>query len=129
PLLTEYVESLGAQIASRANNGDYSFRFFVVGDESINAFAMPGGFIGVNTGLILASDNESELAGVLAHEVSHVTQRHIARSIYDSQRMSIVSMATMLAAVLLGAAADMPGDAMAGVVTASQAAAIQRQIN
>lgn len=129
PHLTEYVQSIGAQIASHANNGDHRFRFFVVDDPSINAFALPGGFIGVNTGLILASDNESELAGVLAHEVSHVTQRHIARSIYDSQRMSIVSMATMLAAVLLGAATDMPGDAMAGVISASQAAAIQRQIN
>ncbi|MBN1240925.1 MAG: M48 family metallopeptidase [Gammaproteobacteria bacterium] len=129
PLLTEYVESIGSQIASHANNGDHSFRFFVVDDHRINAFALPGGFIGVNSGLILASDNESELAGVLAHEVSHVTQRHIARSIYDSQRTSIVSMATMLAAVLLGAATDMPSDAMVGAVSASQAAALQRQIN
>ena len=129
PQLTEYVQSIGAQISSRANNGDYTFRFFVVDDPRINAFALPGGFIGVNTGLILASESESELAGVLAHEVSHVTQRHIARSLYDSQRTSIVSMAAMLAAVLLGAAADLPSDALTGVVSASQAAVIQRQIN
>jgi beta-barrel assembly-enhancing protease len=129
PLLAEYIQSIGAEIASHANNGSHRFRFFVVDDNRINAFAMPGGYIGIHTGLILASDNESELAGVLAHEVSHVTQRHIARSIYDSQRTSIMSMAAMLAAVLLGAATDMPGDALAGVISASQAAALQRQIN
>jgi predicted Zn-dependent protease len=129
PQLTEYIGTLGSRLASHANNGDYRFNFFVVNDDRINAFALPGGFIGVNSGLILASDSESELAGVLAHEVSHVTQRHIARSIYDSQRTSIVSMAAMLAAILLGAATDLPGDAMQGVVSASQALAIQRQIN
>ena len=129
PLLNEYVQSIGAEIASHANNGSHSFRFFVINDDRINAFAMPGGYIGLHTGLILASENESELAGVIAHEVSHVTQRHIARSLYDAQRTSIVSMAAMLAAVLLGAAADMPGDALVGVVSASQAAALQRQIN
>jgi predicted Zn-dependent protease len=129
PLLTEYIGTIGSQLASRANNGEYDFEFFVVKDDRINAFALPGGFIGVNSGLILASDTESELAGVLAHEVSHVTQRHIARSIYDSQRTSIVSMAAMLAAILLGAASDASGDALQGVVGASQAMAIQRQIN
>ena len=129
PQLTEYIGTLGARLASHANNGDFKFNFFVVNDDRINAFALPGGFIGVNSGLILASDNESELAGVLAHEVSHVTQRHIARSIYDSQRTSIVSMAAMLAAILLGAATDASGDAMQGVVGASQALAMQRQIN
>ncbi len=129
PLLNEYVQSIGAHIASHANNGSHSFRFFVINDSAINAFAMPGGYIGLHTGLILASDNESELAGVIAHEVSHVTQRHIARSLYDAQRTSIVSLAATLAAVLLGAASDVSGDAIAGVVSASQAAAVQRQIN
>jgi predicted Zn-dependent protease len=129
PQLTEYIGTLGSQLASSANDGDFDFNFFLVKDSQINAFALPGGFVGVNSGLILATDNENELAGVLAHEVSHVTQRHIARAIYDNQRTSIMSMATMLAAILLGAAADMPGDAMSGVVTASQAMAAQRQIN
>ena len=115
PQLTEYISLLGSRLASQANDGDHEFEFFVVDDSRINAFAMPGGYIGVNTGLILASENESELAGVLAHEVSHVTQRHIARSIYDSQRTSVLSMATMLAAVLLGAATDVSGDAMQGL--------------
>ena len=129
PLLTDYLGGLGSQLASRANDGDFSFEFFVVKDDRINAFAMPGGFIGVNAGLILASDNESELAGVLAHEISHVTQRHIARAAYDNQRTSIMSVAAMLAALVLGAATDMPSDAVTGVLTASQALAVQRQIN
>ncbi len=129
PQLTEYIGTLGSQLASNANNGDFKFSFFLVKDGEINAFALPGGFVGVNSGLLLATDNENELAGVLAHEVSHVTQRHLARAIYDNQRTSIMSMATMLAAILLGAAADVSGDAMAGVVTASQSMAAQRQIN
>ena len=83
----------------------------------------------MNSGLLLATDNENELAGVLAHEVSHVTQRHIARSIYDNQRTSIVSMAAMLAAILLGAASDAGGDAVQGIVSASQGIMAQRQIN
>ncbi len=129
PQVTEYIRLLGAELASHANDGDFRFEFFVVGDDRINAFAMPGGFIGVNAGLILASENENELAGVLAHEVSHVTQRHIARSIYDQQRTSVMSMAAMLAAVLLGAATDVSGDALGGIITGAQSAAIQRQIN
>ncbi len=129
PQLTEYIGTLGSQLSSHANNGDYQFNFFVVNDSQINAFALPGGFVGVNSGLLLATENESELAGVLAHEVSHVTQRHIARSIYDSQHTSIVSMAAMLAALVLGAATNMPSDAVQGVVTASQAMAAQRQLN
>ena len=129
PQLTEYIGTLGAQLASHANNGDYQFNFFVVNDNQINAFALPGGFVGVNSGLLLATENENELAGVLAHEISHVTQRHIARSIYDSQHTSLMSMAAMLAALVLGAATNMPSDATMGVVTASQAMAAQRQLN
>jgi beta-barrel assembly-enhancing protease len=130
PVLTDYIEGLGRQLATHARGGsDQEFTFFVIDDDRINAFALPGGYIGINAGLITASDSESELAGVMAHEIAHVTQRHIARSIYDSQRTSLVSMAAMLAAIMLGAATDMPVDAMSGVVTATQAAAIQRQIN
>jgi predicted Zn-dependent protease len=129
PFLTEYVSGVGSQLATHVNDGEFDFNFFVVKDDRINAFALPGGYIGVNSGLILASESESELAGVLAHEISHVTQRHIARAAYDNQRNSIVSMAAMLAALVLGAASDMSGEAMQGVVTASQALAAQRQIN
>ena len=132
PLLTEYLSSLGSQLSSLTNDDDedlQEFNFFLVKEDSINAFALPGGFIGINSGLIQASETESELAGVLAHEISHVTQRHIARAAYDNQRTSIMSIAATLAALVLGAATDMPGDAMSGVITASQALAAQRQIN
>ena len=129
PQVTEYIQTLGAKLAGNANDGDQSFHFFVVDDGAINAFAVPGGYIGMNTGLILASESESEVAGVFAHEVAHVTQRHIARSIYDNQRNSVLSMAAMIAAVLLGAASGAGGDAMTGIITASQSAMIQSQIN
>ncbi|HET7130799.1 MAG TPA: M48 family metalloprotease [Gammaproteobacteria bacterium] len=129
PQLTEYLGSLGSQIASHANNGDFRFNFFFVNENQINAFALPGGYIGVNSGLLLATDNENELAGVLAHEISHVTQRHLARSAYDTQRTSIASMAAMLAALLLGAATDAGGQALEGIAIASQAAMAQRQLN
>ena len=129
PLLTEYIQAIGARLAGHANEGEQSFEFFIVDDPAINAFALPGGYIGVNVGLLLASETESELAGVLAHEVAHVTQRHIARSIYDNQRNSVLNMAAMLAAVLLGAATDAGGEATTGLLTATQAATIQRQIN
>jgi predicted Zn-dependent protease len=125
PQLTEYIGSLGGQISSHANNGDFNFHFFFVKDNEINAFALPGGFVGVNSGLLLATNNENELAGVLAHEISHVTQRHIARAMYDNERTSIVSMAAML----LGAAANVPGDAISGVVMGAQGMAQQHQIN
>lgn len=129
PLLNSYISEIGSQLASHANDGDYQFNFFLVRDPTINAFALPGGFVGVNSGLLLTTDNENELAGVLAHEVSHVTQRHIARSALDNQRTSIVSMAAMLAAVLLGAASGADSDALNGIVSASQGLAMQRQIN
>ena len=129
PQLNEYIRLLGSQLARQVNNGEYDFEFFMIDDSRINAFAMPGGVIGVNTGLLLATDNESELAGVLAHEISHVTQRHIARAIYDQQRGSILTMATMLAAVLLAATSDLPAETASGITMATQAAALQRQIN
>jgi len=130
PQLTEYIRLLGAQLGSRANNGDFNFQFFVIDDDAINAFAMPGGVIGVNAGLLLATENESELAGVLAHEISHVTQRHIARSIYDQQRSGILTMAATIAALLIASATEgSDTEAAMGAVTAVQAAAAQRQIN
>jgi len=129
PLVTEYVNEIGHRIAAQANNdGIYDFSFFVIDDPAINAFALPGGFIGVHTGLLEATRNEDELAGVLAHEVSHVTQRHIARSIHAGRRQSIMSMAIMLGAIL-AAAAGGDGDAVSGAIAVAQGTAAQQQIN
>lgn len=129
PQVTEYINDVGHRIAAQANvDGNHEFSFFVVDNPVINAFALPGGFIGVHTALLEATRNEHELAGVLAHEVAHVTQRHIARSIHASQRQSILSTAIMLGAILAGAAGG-GGDAMQGAIAVAQGTAAQQQIN
>ena len=128
PEVSEYIQSLGSRLSSQAHDGTQKFNFFTVRDNGINAFALPGGFIGVNSGLLLETKNESELAGVLAHEIAHVTQRHIARSLAAQSRSSLVSTAAMLAAILVGAAAGGGDAAMAGMA-AAQSLAIQQQIS
>lgn len=128
PLMTEYINEIGHRIASHANDGDHKFTFFIIDDPNINAFALPGGYIGVHTGLLQATRSEDELAGVLAHEVAHVTQRHIARAIHANQRQSILSTAIMLGAVLAGAASG-SGDAVQGAIAVAQGTALQQQIN
>jgi predicted Zn-dependent protease len=129
PQIAEYVNEIGHRIAAQANaEGAHEFSFFVINDPAINAFALPGGFIGVHTGLLEATRNEDELAGVLAHEIAHVTQRHIARAIHASQRQSLLSTAIMLGAILAGAAGA-GGDVMQGGIAAAQGAAAQSQIN
>jgi predicted Zn-dependent protease len=130
PELTEYLQTIGSRLVSHVQNPNPPrFNFFLVKDSSINAFALPGGFIGVNAGLVLATSNESELAGVLAHEIAHVTQRHIARSIQAQSRASLVSTAAMLAAILIGATTGAGGDAMQGAIAVAQGAAAQQRLN
>ena len=128
PLVTEYINQIGNKIAAQTNNGDYDFTFFVIKDSRINAFALPGGYIGIHTGLLEATRSEDELAGVLAHEVAHVTQRHIARAIHASSRQSILSTAIMLGAVLAGAASG-SSDVMQAGMAVAQGTAMQQQIN
>jgi beta-barrel assembly-enhancing protease len=129
PEATEYLQAVGSRIVAQAT-GDSAqrFSFFFVRENSINAFALPGGFIGVNYGLLLASRNESQLAGVLAHEIAHVTQRHIARRIRSQGRASIGMMAAILASILVGAATG-SSDAALGGISMAQGAAMQQQIN
>jgi len=129
PEVAEYVDSIGHRIAATAHDGDLSFHFFVVADDAINAFALPGGYVGVNTGLITATRNESELAGVLSHEVAHVTQKHIARRAAATGRTSILATAAVLAAIVLGATGVAPGEAVEAAVMGAQGAAMQQQIN
>ena len=128
PLVTEYINQIGNKIAAQTNDGNYDFNFFVIKDSRINAFALPGGYIGVHTGLLEATRNEDELAGVLAHEVAHVTQRHIARAIHANTRQSILTQAIMLGAVLAGAASGSSEVIQAGAAVA-QGTAMQQQIN
>ncbi len=128
PQIAEYISEIGHRIAVQANDGDYSFSFFVVDDSRINAFALPGGFIGVHTGLIEASRSEDELAGVLAHEVAHVTQRHIARAIHANSRQSMLSTALMLGAMILGAVGG-DADAVQAGIAVAQGTSAQQRIN
>lgn len=100
PETVEYLNLFAAALTSRAPPGSPGFEFFAVKDASINAFALPGGFIGVHSGLLLAAQSESELASVLGHEIGHVTQRHIARSLSDQKQTSMVTIAAMALALL-----------------------------
>lgn len=128
PEIQEYIQNVGQKLAANAHDGDFQFQFFVVNDPAINAFALPGGYIGVHSGLLLATKNESELAGVMAHEISHVTQRHISRSIYASKQASILTIAAMLGAILVGAATG-SGDIITGGIMGAQGLAAQQQID
>jgi predicted Zn-dependent protease len=100
PELVDYLNQLGNRLGSTTPAAGYGFEFFAVRDRSINAFAVPGGFIGVHSGLILAAQNESELASVLAHEMGHVTQRHIARMLARGRQSSVVQIAAAVLAIL-----------------------------
>jgi beta-barrel assembly-enhancing protease len=118
PEISNYLQTLGQRLVSHTDEPGMNFHFFVVSDPTINAFAVPGGYIGVNTGLILAAENESELASVLAHEISHITQRHIPRMLAEQQRTTMPAMAAMLAAILL---ASRGGEAAVALTTATLA--------
>lgn len=121
PQISQYIQSLGYQLVSVSDAQYLGFNFFVVKDKAINAFALPGGYIGVNAGLILATDNESELASVIAHEISHVTQRHIARFIAKNANSGIIALAGILAAIAVGIQNPEAGKATAAAVLGSQA--------
>ncbi len=121
-----YLDSLGMRLVSVSDEPDGRFHFFLVRDASINAFAVPGGYIGVHTGLFTAADDESELAAVLAHEIAHITQHHLARAYDKADRLSIPALAAVLAAVLVG---TQNGEAGQAILMGTQAGAIQQQIN
>lgn len=115
PEIEAYLNQLGGRLVAASPDPGMGFYFFPLQDPMINAFAMFGGYIGVNSGLILAVQNESELAGVLAHEISHVTQRHLARIIQKQKQISTASMLAMAAALLAARSnADLAGAAVAG---------------
>jgi predicted Zn-dependent protease len=129
PELTDYIQHLGSRLAAQARDDDQNFQYFIIRSSEINAFATYGGFICVNAGLILLTETESDLAGVLAHETAHVRQRHIARSILAQSRMSLGTTAAMLAAVLMGAASGAGGQAIEGAIAMSQGIALQQSMN
>ena len=126
PELTDYLNNLGYRLVSASAENRQDFEFFVLRDNTLNAFALPGGFIGVHTGLILAAQSESELAAVLGHEIAHVTQHHLARIITKQEQSTITSLAGLAVAIL--AARSNPQIANAAMATA-QASSIQTQLD
>ena len=137
PLLLEYVQSLWSPLVAQARaNGNitaeietrFAWEAFLVRDRSVNAFALPGGYVGVHLGLIALTGSRDELASVLAHELSHITQRHIARGITNSKTQSLIGLAAMIIGVI-AASRSRSTDGVAAAVTSGQAASIQGQLN
>ncbi len=129
PIL-EYLNNFGSALVAaypgaRGETGA-DFYFFAMRDPMLNAFALPGGFIAAHTGLLLAAQNESELASVMSHEIGHVTQRHIARMIGQQKQDALMPLAALILAALASKAGP---DAAVGVMMGGQGLQIQRQLN
>jgi predicted Zn-dependent protease len=130
PEVNDYLNELGHRIVAGSKDIKQDFEFFAVPDSQINAFALPGGYVGVHTGLILLTQSESELASVLAHEISHVTQHHVARMIAGQKDTMLMTLAGLALAVLAArAGGNSSGDAASAAIATTQALAIQNQLN
>jgi predicted Zn-dependent protease len=127
PEMNDYLQALGQRLLAHADTPSKDYRFFMVNDPTVNAFAVPGGFIGIHRGLFLATQAEGELASVLAHEITHVSQRHIPRLIAESNRVTLPAMAAILASILLAGAGH--GQAAEAGIALTTAAVTQRGIN
>lgn len=123
--IESYVQRLGGSLVSVSDVGQ-PFHFFVLSDPTLNAFATFGGYVGIHTGLLLAAESEAELAGVLAHEISHVTQHHLARQTEKNQRDSLLSLAAFAVAVL---AAQSSTQVASAATAAVEAGRIQSQLS
>ena len=121
-----YIQSIGQKLVANSDGSGLPFHFFVVMENDINAFAGPGGYVGVNSGLIVLTEAESELASVMAHEIAHVSQRHLYRAAEAAGRLSVPTMAAMLAAMLLGSQSPALGQAAIMAVMGSN---VQFQID
>ncbi len=135
PVLLEHVRAIWLRLNNAGRqrgeitpemDAAFSWEPFLVRDRTVNAFALPGGYIGINLGLIAMTTSSDELASVLGHEMSHVTQRHIVRSISAQQRLSMVSIATMILGILAASRAPQAAQAL---IVGGQAASVQGQLN
>lgn len=125
PLVDRYINDLGFRLLAGLDNRVRNYRFFVVRNNAVNAFALPGGFIGINSGLIYKTRNQHHLASVLAHEIAHVRLRHGMDMLEKGQELSTTAMLTMLAGLLLGSVDSQAGSAVAfGGIAGSQQAMI-----
>jgi len=126
PVLIEYINDLGNQLVKNAHDVNYSFEFFLIRNQELNAFAFFGGHVGIHSGLVTMAETESELASVIAHEISHVTQRHLARRLESQSQSQALSMAGMISGVLLALVNPTVGMA---ALSATMAATKQAGIN
>ncbi|NIO42112.1 MAG: M48 family metalloprotease [Burkholderiales bacterium] len=124
--VTDYLNQIGFVLVANSPDPAGHFEFFAIDDKSINAFALPGGFIGVHSGLILAAQSESGFIGVIGHEIAHVTQRHIARMMAVQQKSGMASLAAIAVAIL---AARSNAALSQAAIVASQAAPLQSLLN
>ncbi|NDY96729.1 M48 family metalloprotease [Wenzhouxiangella limi] len=128
PLIRDYFDEMGFRLVSFSTRNNAPFRFFVIRDPSINAFAAPAGVIGLHSGLILTAHTEAEIAGVVAHEIAHVTQDHLARAMEAQQSTSLPTMLATLALAVAAGAAGSP-DASQAVLLSGMGLAQQFSIN
>ena len=122
PYIVQYINDLGAYIGRQVEVPYFPLEFYVIEDNTINAFAAPAGHVFFFSGLIMIMDNVDEFASVLAHELGHVSARHLAAKIERSQKISLATMAGILAGILIG------GEAAGALITGSMAAGIQAEL-
>ena len=128
PLLDDYINNLGFRLVAASDKPKDHFRFLIVRDPEINAFAAPGGYVAVNSGLIQITRSESELAGVIAHEIGHITQNHLQRAFEASKKDAPLMALVLLGAIAAGSGAH-AGDAAGAILLGGQGALMQKQIN
>jgi predicted Zn-dependent protease len=128
PLLDDYINDLGYRLVAGSDKPKEHFAFFIARDPEINAFAAPGGYIVVNSGLIAITRSESELAGVIAHEIGHITQNHLQRAFEESKKNAPLMALVLLGAIAAGAGSH-SGDAVPAVLMSGQGLIAQKSIN
>ena len=126
PMVTSYIQKLGNRLLISDHNNSINYRFLVANDLSINAFATPGGIIVINSGVILHTKSEAELASVLAHEIAHVKARHLSRMHEQSSKVDITTALTVLATIVAGI---YDSDAIGGTYITGQGINAQKQIS
>jgi predicted Zn-dependent protease len=129
PQVNAYINDVGYRLVAASPDAKQKFTFFVVRDSDINAFAAPGGYIGVNAGLITLTQDESELAGVMAHEIGHISQHHLERAFEASRKDAPLMALVLLGAIAAGSSGHNSGDAGMAVLAGGQGLLAQKQIN
>ncbi len=129
PEISDYINAIGSRLLAAAEGPHPAIDFFVVRDDTINAFALPGGHIGVHSALVLLTDNESELAGVLGHEIGHILQHHQARMLYGQRGVQFTSLAALALAILASRGGNQGGQVTEAAVASAGALQIQNQLD